>query len=96
MDSRSFGWMPNAVLFALVGATPAAWVCRRKILATGFVTANVFVAATIWVSASYAAHLGTPTLFYARHLLVENLWLAFLVPTLTWFGCVIWWAAPRR
>src|SRR5208283_1493118 len=95
LDSRSVGWMPNAMLLALAGATPWNWSRRLKALLGGGLVVNAFVAVSILARVGDAV-LGAQSsgwhsllLMLDNHLLVENLWLSFLFPTLVWLALLI-------
>jgi hypothetical protein len=90
LDSRSLGWMPIAMILALVGATPFPRSGRIFALMSGLFAVLIFVGISVWVSVNVAAP-GTAAIgwrdlffFYADHLLIQNLWLSFLFPTLVW------------
>jgi len=94
IDSRSLGWMPNAMFIALMGALASrTWFWLRGFF-TGLLLVNVFIAATLWITvahgyfeASAAARLQI-CLGYANRLLVTNLWVSFVFPTMIWLGCL--------
>lgn len=98
LDSRSMGWLANAMWISLMLSTPLAWRHRLRSLLAGLVPVNVFVAVAVLVMVGRAVHgggsagsAGSVGLFFmvADHMLVENLWLSVLVPVLVWLAFVV-------
>jgi hypothetical protein len=93
LDSRSLSWMPHAVWFALCGATPVSWKRRIRMLLTGLLALQVFVGCTVLTMVySGLAQDSTPAwevhgLDAINRVLVDNLWVSFVVPWLVW---IIW------
>jgi hypothetical protein len=92
VDSRSLGWMPQAMILALIGATPVAWPLRWTLVLANTALIQVFVAATITTTlgtAVYEAGAGnwqSEFFAYADLIMTQNLWMSFLVPALLWAG----------
>jgi hypothetical protein len=95
-DSGSQGWIPVAMLIALVVATPLPWRARGKALLAGFCLLEIMIIATILVSVSHSLAGETApawfrgSLLYANHLLVENIWFNFVPSLLLWVGWLAW------
>jgi hypothetical protein len=95
-DSFSQGWMPLVMLIALSLATPLPWSQRFQALLAGVLVIQLMVAATILVSVSFAlADEASPgwrraPLMLANHLLVENIWVSFVLPFLFWAVWIAW------
>lgn len=94
-DSRSIGWMPHAMMLALVAATPVAWRRLWRILAAGLAGAHLLVLATFVVGVLNAVvDEHSPRWIYwgeqgLYHVLVENLWSSFVGPFLLWIACLL-------
>ena len=98
-DSRSLGWMPLVMFVALCGATPLSWGRRFKVLAIGLSGTLLFIAITILASVWHVMAGESGWQFnlalVSYHVLVDNLWLSFVGPTLIWLASVLWlW--PRK
>jgi hypothetical protein len=95
-DSRSQGWIPLAMLIALAAATPLPWSKRFPALLVGMLLVQLLIAATLLVSITcdlsddLMPGGGHWLLFFANHLLAENLWFSVVPPFLLWAG---WLAA---
>ena len=92
-DSRSFGWMPHAVWFALCGATPVSWKRRIRMALTGLLALQVFVGGTV-LTLVFSALMqnSSPTwktdgLAALNAVLIDNLWISFVIPWLVW---IVW------
>lgn len=91
-DSHSQGWVPLAMLMALVIATPLPWFKRVKVLLIGSVFIQILIAATILASVSFnlssaTSPSGENVLYMlANHLLVENIWFSFVPSFLLWLA----------
>ncbi len=93
LDSRSLGWMPLAMTLALVASTPFRQRQRLTALLGCLVVVNGFVLATIYSCLHYAANTSPgknpPLSAYANVILVDNLWVSFVFPTLVWIACTV-------
>jgi hypothetical protein len=95
-DSVSQGWIPFAMLIALIVATPLPRVNRLRALLAGALFVQLLVAVTILVGVSSALRSGAAPawprlpLMLANHLLVENIWFGFVAPFLFWAGWLAW------
>jgi hypothetical protein len=93
LDSRSLGWMPHAVWFALCGATPVSWPRKFRMILVGVLLLQVFVACTVLtmvlsgLAQDSAPDWKTCGLAALNHVLVDNLWISFVVPWLVW---IVW------
>jgi hypothetical protein len=92
-DSRSLGWMPHAVWFALCGATPMSWPRRIKMALAGLLALQVLVGGTVVTAVCLGLDQDSGPawkvygLAALNHVLMENLWISFVVPWLLW---IIW------
>src|SRR5262249_10281423 len=83
-------------ILALIGATPFARRCWIPALLGGLIAVFIFVGISVWVSVNAAGQGATASgwreLFFllANHLLIQNLWLSFLFPTLVWSALFAW------
>ena len=94
LDSRSLGWMPLAMMLAMIGATPLIqrhlW---HALLAFGLV--NMCIGLTVVMAVCHALYPLESSgwrgwiFLFADHLLVENLWTSFVIPALAWFGLLM-------
>ena len=93
LDSRSLGWLPNAMILSLLGATGRWRGGQWKVALACLIGTNVVVAITTAVCVlnglSQATTPEGPGLFlmFANRLLVDNLWFSFVFPFLFWFIC---------
>jgi hypothetical protein len=93
LDTRSIGWVPTALIIALVLATPVPWKRRAWSLLWGFLLVQVLILFTlqvrIWVL-SPRLSLATFSPFWTRVLddldytLLVQLGASFSVPVLIW------------
>jgi hypothetical protein len=97
LDTRSLGWMPHAVWFALCGATPTSWRRRLKMLGLGTLGIQLFFGITIFIMA-FSALLpvsAPPWESYVaevlKHFLLDNLWLSFVTPVVIWICWIALW-----
>jgi len=97
LDGRSLAWIPHAVWFALCGSTPVSWPRRVKMLLVGFALVQIFVGVTVFsvvlggLVQDSSPNWQTALLQVLNHLLVDNLWVSFVMPLLVW--CI--WMAYR-
>jgi len=91
LDTRAFGWMPLALLLALVLATPLPWKRRRRALLWGFICQQVFTVAAlgfcIWNESSELELVHLSGNLKEAFLAVKNLLagqLILAVPALVW------------
>lgn len=93
LDTRSVGWVPLALLVALIVATPVPWRRRLVALALGLILINTYVlfvvgvylwnetaGATTWTWLPYAPALGDAL----EETFVTQLGPSFVVPVLIW------------
>lgn len=92
-DSRSLSWIPQAVWLALCGATPVPWPRRLRMALAGLLALQILVGGTILTAIFFGlAQESSPTWeFYGlaglNHVLMDNLWVSFVVPWVLW---IIW------
>jgi hypothetical protein len=96
LDSRALGWIPNAMMLALLGATPVPWAQRRKGLVIGLASVNAFVIAVVFtvvmnaIGSQEVSGLGWALLAGADRMLSQSLLSTFVFPTLVW----VCWLLP--
>jgi len=95
-DSHGVGWMPTALLVALVAATPVPWQRRMWALIWGLLAIHVFVLFSIlvyiWNHSDTASGLSLTTLSPLwkmvisglEETLVTQLGASFILPTMIW------------
>jgi len=94
LDSRSVGWMPQAMILSLCAATGLSRTRRWRLLLGGLAFTHALVLATFAVSVLpiLVTEASPAWLFWlvngAYHVLVENLWMAFVGPFLIWLLCL--------
>lgn len=96
LDSISQGWIPLAMLIALLGATPVPWSKRWKALLAGVVVIEFLVVVTILVAVAFGltndnrAVGPNLALVFAHRLFVENIWFSFMPSFLLWAYWLVW------
>lgn len=100
LDTRGMGWVPTALLLALVLATPVGWRPRGWALLWGLIAVHLFilfsVAVYIWNSSTELSLL-TLTPFWKQvaggleETLVTQMGASFVVPVLIWILVTIRW-----
>jgi hypothetical protein len=95
-DTTSQFWIPFAMLFALIGATPIPWSKCWRGLWVGTLAIQLLVTAVTWVSVAADVATADPAagairpLTFAHRLLVENIWFSFVPPFLFWAVWLAW------
>jgi hypothetical protein len=91
LDTRYFGWMPLALLLALVLATPLPWKRRRRALLWGFVFQQAFVILAlgycIWNESTEVGLVSLPEAGKEAAMAVKSMLVGQLivaVPVLIW------------
>ena len=87
--------MPHAMILALVAAVPIPWPCRLRMMIGSLFVVHGFVAVTVVVSVGSEIYSESSPewhslLFHwADSLLIRNLWISFVFPTLVWIGALL-------
>lgn len=93
IDSRSLGWMPHAMMLALIAALPASLRYRWTLVLPAMGIIHLFVLATLLITVAHSL-VGESSSFwagllpFAYRLFVSNLWVSFLFPCLLWIGLI--------
>ena len=90
LDTRSIGWIPQAMIVALIVATPMSWKERAKAIVVGLVGTNLIVALSLATSLAFAnnsknAGWFQPVVAVAYDITNQNLWFSFLFPAILWW-----------
>ncbi len=90
LDTRSIGWIPQAMIVALIVATPMGWKERAKAIVVGLVGANLIVALSLATALAFAnnskhATWIRPVVAVAYDITNQNLWFSFLFPAILWW-----------
>jgi hypothetical protein len=98
LDTRAVGWVPTALLVALIAATPLPWSRRWRALLTGGLLVHgyllVLVACYLWnesagmVPVSFLPFV-SPLGEFLEETFVSQIGPSFVVPTLIWFLVVV-------
>ena len=108
LDTRGVGWVPTALLLALILATPVSWPRRAAALIWGLIAVHGFIlfsiASTIWNNSTELSLL-TLTPFWKSvvegldETLVTQMGASFVVPVFIWILVTIrkqdvsaWWS----
>ena len=90
LDERSLVWIPHAVWFGLCAATPMNWARKVRMVLAGLLVVQVFVGVTVYTAVlagfveGSSSHWQESLLEVSNHLLLDNLWLSFVVPLVLW------------
>jgi hypothetical protein len=93
LDSRGVGWVPTALLLALVAATPLPWASRGRALIAGGALVHAYLLAVvafyIWNQSGGLApvsflHYWAPLGEFLEETFVTQMGPSFVVPTLIW------------
>lgn len=90
LDTRSLGWIPQAMIVALIVATPMGWRERAKATLVGLLATNLLVALSLATSLAFAnnsvnASWIQPIVAVAFDITNQNLWFSFLFPAILWW-----------
>lgn len=93
LDSRGVGWVPTALLLALVAATPLPWASRGRALVTGLLLVHAYLLAVVafclWNESAGLAPVAflpfwAPLGEFLEETFVTQMGPSFVVPTLIW------------
>ena len=90
LDTRSIGWIPQAMIVALIVATPMSWKERAKAVVVGLVGTNLIFALSLATAMALAnnsknASWIQPVISVAYDITNQNLWFSFLFPAVLWW-----------
>lgn len=90
LDTRSIGWIPHAMIAALVVATPMRWQERAKAMLLGLVATHFLVALSFAITLTFANNSRNagwiqPIMAVAYDITNQNLWFSFLFPAILWW-----------
>jgi hypothetical protein len=100
LDTLRVGYVPTALLAALIAATPIAWSRKWKLLAAGLLAVHAFVLLRFEITALYGFNLaeldgqrllaltpaGTGLLAGTAKVVSDDYHLGFVVPIVIWLG----------
>jgi len=90
LDGRSLAWIPHAVWFGLCAATPMNRARKVRMVLAGLPGVQLFVAVTVFNAVLAGLIDETSPRWQAsvvemlNHLLLDNLWVSFVVPLIFW------------